>query len=38
VEAALSGVREKVPPEIELLELADLSKPIVEAKKIIGGM
>ena len=38
VEAALSGVREKVPPEIELLELADLTKPIVEAKKIIGGM
>jgi peroxiredoxin family protein len=38
VEAALCGVREKVPPEIELLEMADLTKPIVEAKKIIGGM
>lgn len=38
VEAALSGVQGKVPPEIELLEMADLSKPIVEAKKIIGGM
>jgi hypothetical protein len=38
VEAALSGVRDKVPPEIELLELADLTRPIVEAKKIIGGM
>jgi|GEM_PF-1548585 len=38
VEAALSGVREKVPPEVELLEMADLTKPIVEAKKIIGGM
>jgi hypothetical protein len=38
VEAALSGVRDKVPSEIELLEMADLSKPIVEAKKIIGGM
>ena len=38
VEAALSGVTEKVPSEVELLELADLSKPIVEAKKIIGGM
>jgi peroxiredoxin family protein len=38
VEAVLSGVREKVPPEIELLEVADLNRPIVEAKKIIGGM
>jgi peroxiredoxin family protein len=38
VEAALSGVREKVPPEIELLEMADLTKPIIDAKKIIGGM
>ncbi len=38
VEAELSGVRERVPPEVELLEMADLTKPIVEAKKIIGGM
>jgi len=38
VEASLSGVREKVPPEVELLEMADLTKPIVEAKKSIGGM
>jgi peroxiredoxin family protein len=38
VEAALSGIAGKVPPEIELLEQADLAKPIIEAKKIIGGM
>ncbi len=38
VEADLSGIREKVPPEVELLEIADLPRPIVEAKKIIGGM
>lgn len=38
VEAALPGITEKVPPEIELLEQADLTKPIIEAKKIIGGM
>jgi len=38
VEAALSGITGKVPPEIELLEQADLTKPIIEAKKIIGGM
>jgi peroxiredoxin family protein len=38
VEAALSGLTDKVPPEIELLELANLSKPIIEAQKIIGGM
>jgi peroxiredoxin family protein len=38
VEAALSGITGKVPPEIELLEQADLAKPIIEAKKIIGGM
>jgi peroxiredoxin family protein len=38
VEAALSGITEKVPPEVELLEQADLTKPIIEAKKIIGGM
>ena len=38
VEAELSGIREKVPPEIQLLEMADLAKPIIEAKKIIGGM
>jgi peroxiredoxin family protein len=38
VEAALSGITEKVPPEIILLEEADLTKPIIEAKKIIGGM
>ena len=38
VEAALCGITEKVPPEIELLEQAYLTKPIIEAKKIIGGM
>jgi peroxiredoxin family protein len=38
IEAALTGITEKVPPEIKLLEEADLTKPIIEAKKIIGGM
>ena len=38
VEADLSGVTEKVPPEIQLLGMEDLSRPILEAKKIIGGM
>jgi len=38
VEAALCGITERVPPEIQLLEQADLARPIVEAKKIIGGM
>jgi peroxiredoxin family protein len=38
MEAALSGVAGKVPPEIQLLEQAELTRPIVEAKKIIGGM
>ncbi len=38
VEAALSGITEKVPPEIQLLDHSDLARPIIEAKKIIGGM
>ncbi len=38
VEAALSGITDKVPPEIQLLDQAELARPIVEAKKIIGGM
>jgi peroxiredoxin family protein len=38
VEAALSGITERVPPEIQLLQQTDLTRPIVEAKKIIGGM
>jgi len=38
IEAALTGFTEKVPPEIKLPEEADLTKPIIEAKKIIGGM
>jgi predicted peroxiredoxin len=38
VEAALTGITEKVPPEIELLGEAELTKPIIGAKKIIGGM
>jgi len=36
VEAALTGITEKIPPEIELLLYEDLSKPY-EAKKIVGG-
>lgn len=38
IEAALSGIIEKVPSEIELMEEADLTKPLVQAKKIVGGM
>lgn len=38
VEAALYGIKEKVPPEIELLKQADFTKLIIESKKIIGGM
>jgi peroxiredoxin family protein len=38
IEAALTGIIERVPPEIKLLDGADLTKPITEAKKIIGGM
>lgn len=37
VEAALTGITEKVPPEIQLMAEADLSKPFLEAEKIIGG-
>jgi peroxiredoxin family protein len=37
VEAALSGVTEKVPSEIQLMEEKDLSKSVLEAKKIISG-
>jgi peroxiredoxin family protein len=36
VEAALTGITEKIPPEIELLPYEDLLKPY-EAKRIIGG-
>jgi peroxiredoxin family protein len=36
VEAALTGIAEKVPSEIELMEEKDLSKPFLEAKKITG--
>lgn len=36
VEAVLTGITEKVPPEIELMEEADLTKPLIEAKKIAG--
>ncbi|MFZ2071153.1 MAG: hypothetical protein WAV32_06115 [Halobacteriota archaeon] len=38
VEAALTGITEKVPPEIQLMEEADLTKPLIEAKKIVGGI
>ena len=37
VEAALSGITEKVPPEIQLMEEPDLTKPLLEAKKIVSG-
>lgn len=37
VEAALSGLTEKVPPEIQLMEEADLTKPLLEPKKIVSG-
>lgn len=36
VEAALTGITEKVPPEIQLMAETDLSKPFLEAEKIIG--
>ena len=36
VEAALAGITEKIPPEIELLPYEDLTKPY-GAKKIVGG-
>ncbi len=37
VEAALSGITEKVPPEIQLMEEPDLTKPLLEAKKVVSG-
>jgi peroxiredoxin family protein len=37
VEAALSGITEKVPSEIKLMEEPELTKPLLEAKKIISG-
>ncbi len=37
VEAALSGITEDVPSEIQLMEEPDLAKPLLEAKKIVGG-
>lgn len=37
VEAALSGITENVPPEIQLMEEQDLAKPVLEAKKIVSG-
>ncbi len=36
VEAALTGITEKIPPEIELIPYEDLTKPY-KAKKIVGG-
>jgi hypothetical protein len=36
VEAALTGITEKIPPGIELLPYEDLLKPY-KAKKIAGG-
>jgi peroxiredoxin family protein len=38
VEADLCGIRDKVPPEVQLLPMEELGRPIVEARKIIGGM
>lgn len=35
--ALLSGITEKLPPEIQLLEDQDIAKPYLEAKKVING-
>ena len=37
VEAVLAGITEQVPPEIQLMEEQDLSKPLLEAKKVVSG-
>ncbi len=37
VEAALSGITERVPPEIQLMAEPDLTKPLLEAKKVVSG-
>jgi hypothetical protein len=37
VEAALSGITEKVPPEIQLIDEEGLTKLLLEAKKIVSG-
>ncbi|MCE5252603.1 MAG: hypothetical protein LLG45_00065 [Actinomycetia bacterium] len=38
VEADLCGIAAKVPPEIQPLKMEELNRPILDAKKIIGGM
>lgn len=37
VAALLSGIIEKMPPEIELLDDNNITKPLLEAKKVISG-
>lgn len=37
VVALLSGIMEKLPPEIQLLDDNNITKPLLEAKKIISG-
>lgn len=37
VEATTLGIKDKLPAEIQLLELPDSTKLLVEAKKVIGG-
>jgi len=35
--ALLSGISEKLPPEIQLLDDQDIAKPYIEAEKVISG-
>jgi peroxiredoxin family protein len=37
VEAELSGIKEKVPPEIQLIDEEGLTKLILEVKKVVSG-
>jgi hypothetical protein len=37
VEVALSGITEKVPPEIQLIDEEGLTKLLLEAKKVVSG-
>ncbi|AKB77650.1 hypothetical protein MSHOH_1167 [Methanosarcina horonobensis HB-1 = JCM 15518] len=37
VEAAICGIKEKIPQEIELMEESDITNFLLEAKKVISG-
>ncbi|MDD3316411.1 MAG: hypothetical protein PHY07_02885 [Methanosarcina sp.] len=37
VEAAICGITEKMPPEIQLIEESDITNFLLEAKKVISG-